>query len=335
MYPLLFKIGNFGLSTFGLFLGLAVVFGIYFFVRSARRAGFSEEKALDYILICLAAGLVLSRLISYFEYPAAGFWHSGYSFTAGIIGFGLLSYLYVRRLRWSVLKIGDCVIPAALAGFSFAQLGFYLGVSGKTGDLFVALIYFALALSSFVTLKKEPRTGTVFYWYGSVLFSFYYLYKLSQGQLFKLGSLLVLALAVYFVVGLKRRGYFMEANLSKDFLQKIKDRLMRYLHRINEQEAQVKSEDNESRNEDASRNSEFEDEAENENQHTLAQTIGASLSQMKNQIKKAMLRMNSGKYGICERCGGPIDKARLEAFPEATLCLRCEQLRENKTPEGN
>lgn len=335
MYPLLFKIGNFGLSTFGLFLGLAIVFGIYLFVRSARRAGFSEEKSLDFILICLAVGLVLSRLVSYFEYPAAGFWHSGYSFTAGVLGFGLLSYLYVRRLRWSVLKIGDCVIPAALAGFSFAQLGFYLGVSGKTGDLFVALIYFALAFSAFVTLKKEPRTGTVFYWYGSVLFSFYYLYKLFQGQYFKVGSLLVLALAVYFVVGLKRRGYIMEANLSKDFLQKIKDRLMRYLHRINEQEAQVKSEDNEARNEDSSRNSEFEDGAENENQHTFAQTIGASLSQMKNQIKKALLRMNSGKYGICERCGSSIDKARLEAFPEATYCLHCEQLRENKTPEDN
>ena len=127
----------------------------------------------------------------------------------------------------------------------------------------------------------------------------------------------------------------MEANLSKDFLQKIKGRLMRYLHRIDEQEAQVKSEDNEARNEDASRNSEFEDEAENENQRTFAQVIGASLSQMKNQIKKALLRMNSGKYGICERCGSQIDKARLEAFPEAMLCLRCEQLRENEAPEGN
>ncbi len=30
-------------------------------------------------------------------------------------------------------------------------------------------------------------------------------------------------------------------------------------------------------------------------------------------------------YGICERCGKPIDPERLEIFPETTLCVDCKR----------
>jgi DnaK suppressor protein len=29
-------------------------------------------------------------------------------------------------------------------------------------------------------------------------------------------------------------------------------------------------------------------------------------------------------YGICERCGKPIDPARLATLPETTLCVKCK-----------
>jgi RNA polymerase-binding transcription factor DksA len=35
--------------------------------------------------------------------------------------------------------------------------------------------------------------------------------------------------------------------------------------------------------------------------------------------------IDKGKYGICERCGQPIDPARLEVRPDATLCLNCQR----------
>lgn len=31
-----------------------------------------------------------------------------------------------------------------------------------------------------------------------------------------------------------------------------------------------------------------------------------------------------GKYGICERCGNPIDPERLQIFPETRLCVSCK-----------
>lgn len=41
------------------------------------------------------------------------------------------------------------------------------------------------------------------------------------------------------------------------------------------------------------------------------------------QIKLALSRIESGKYGICTRCENPIPKARLEALPYATNCVTC------------
>jgi DnaK suppressor protein len=43
------------------------------------------------------------------------------------------------------------------------------------------------------------------------------------------------------------------------------------------------------------------------------------------QTKRALERLGTGDYGKCESCGGPIGKARLQAFPRATLCLACKQ----------
>jgi RNA polymerase-binding transcription factor DksA len=46
------------------------------------------------------------------------------------------------------------------------------------------------------------------------------------------------------------------------------------------------------------------------------------------QIREAMRRKAEGRYGICEECNRPIPKERLEARPEATLCIDCQRKRE-------
>ena len=43
-------------------------------------------------------------------------------------------------------------------------------------------------------------------------------------------------------------------------------------------------------------------------------------------IEKALLKIESGTYGICERCGKPIAPERLEALPYAELCIDCKRL---------
>ncbi len=48
------------------------------------------------------------------------------------------------------------------------------------------------------------------------------------------------------------------------------------------------------------------------------------------QIERAFARMEDGSYGICESCGEPIGKGRLQAFPRATLCMACKQREERR-----
>ena len=42
------------------------------------------------------------------------------------------------------------------------------------------------------------------------------------------------------------------------------------------------------------------------------------------EIDRALAKMDAGPYGICERCGNPIPKARLKALPYAALCVACK-----------
>ncbi|HEY3882165.1 MAG TPA: TraR/DksA C4-type zinc finger protein [Trebonia sp.] len=48
------------------------------------------------------------------------------------------------------------------------------------------------------------------------------------------------------------------------------------------------------------------------------------------QIEHALARIEAGTYGVCESCGKPIGKARLQAFPRATLCVACKQRQERR-----
>ncbi|MCW2948330.1 MAG: prokaryotic dksA/traR C4-type zinc finger family protein [Actinoallomurus sp.] len=48
------------------------------------------------------------------------------------------------------------------------------------------------------------------------------------------------------------------------------------------------------------------------------------------QNERAIDRIEQGTYGVCESCGQPIGKARLQAFPRATLCVTCKQREERR-----
>lgn len=48
------------------------------------------------------------------------------------------------------------------------------------------------------------------------------------------------------------------------------------------------------------------------------------------QSERALARIADGTYGACEHCGNAIGKARLQAFPRATLCVSCKQREERR-----
>ncbi len=46
------------------------------------------------------------------------------------------------------------------------------------------------------------------------------------------------------------------------------------------------------------------------------------------RIDKALVKIGEGTYGLCDRCGKPIEKLRLKALPYASLCLKDKQAEE-------
>ncbi|WP_455357211.1 TraR/DksA family transcriptional regulator [Streptomyces sp. SYSU K217416] len=64
-------------------------------------------------------------------------------------------------------------------------------------------------------------------------------------------------------------------------------------------------------------------------EHELA--LAANAREMLEQTERAVERLDAGTYGLCENCGNPIGKARMLAFPRATLCVECKQKQERRS----
>lgn len=50
---------------------------------------------------------------------------------------------------------------------------------------------------------------------------------------------------------------------------------------------------------------------------------GALVAQEIGSVRRALDRIEDGSYGACAKCGGEISEGRLEARPEAALCITC------------
>ncbi len=65
---------------------------------------------------------------------------------------------------------------------------------------------------------------------------------------------------------------------------------------------------------------------ERDHEMSMAKNARANLE----LVQAALRRIDEGSYGICEGCGRPIGKMRLQAFPRATLCMECKQREERR-----
>jgi RNA polymerase-binding transcription factor len=61
----------------------------------------------------------------------------------------------------------------------------------------------------------------------------------------------------------------------------------------------------------------------------IALRLGERSSKVVADIDQALLRMKENMYGICTRCGEPINERRLEAVPTARYDAQCQALIES------
>jgi DnaK suppressor protein len=54
-------------------------------------------------------------------------------------------------------------------------------------------------------------------------------------------------------------------------------------------------------------------------------SIEQNVRDLIHKIERARKRIAEGTYGLCERCGKPIEKARIKALPYVDLCIKDAQ----------
>ena len=68
------------------------------------------------------------------------------------------------------------------------------------------------------------------------------------------------------------------------------------------------------------REEEADEASELEKRLALEERLGESL----NEVEHALQKYEASTYGLCDSCGQAIEQARLEAIPQASLCLICK-----------
>lgn len=57
-------------------------------------------------------------------------------------------------------------------------------------------------------------------------------------------------------------------------------------------------------------------------------SLSNNIRDLTEKIDHALELIEQGTYGLCERCGKPVEKARIKALPYATLCIKDKQAEE-------
>lgn len=139
MFPILLTIGNFPVSSFGLFLGLGIFFGSFIVWRIARSFDLEAEKILDIIFLTLGAAFIFSRLafvltnLPVFDtlskvlfinrYPGLSFW-------GGFFGGLAALWWLTKKNRILFMQAADIAVSGFFIAAFFAEIGCLLGACG-------------------------------------------------------------------------------------------------------------------------------------------------------------------------------------------------------------
>ena len=123
--------------------------------------------------------------------------------------------------------------------------------------------------------------------------------------------------------------------MNKNFLEEQKKRLEAMKKEVTEQLSQFASKDKKLKGNWQSRFPEFDGAETGGSKLEVAQDeveeylnrlpIEHILETKLEDINSALEKIKKGVYGKCEKCGRNISKKRLELYPEARFCLKCQK----------
>jgi phosphatidylglycerol:prolipoprotein diacylglycerol transferase len=151
MYPVLFRIGDFPISTFGLMMATAFLVGSWITARRMKEVGLDPDLATTLLVYVMLGGIAGSKL--YFAVDVSIregrpftdllFARDGITWYGGLILGTVVGAIGARIHGVSVLQMMNCIAPAVAVGQAIGRVGCFLVGDdyGKPSDLPWALAF--------------------------------------------------------------------------------------------------------------------------------------------------------------------------------------------------
>jgi phosphatidylglycerol---prolipoprotein diacylglyceryl transferase len=145
MYPVLFRIGNFPISTFGLMMATAFLVGSWITARRMKEVGLDPDLATTLLVYVMLGGILGSKL--YFAIDVSIredrpftdllFARDGITWYGGLILGTVIGAIGARIHGVSIVQMMNCVAPAVAVGQAIGRVGCFLVGDdyGKVSDL--------------------------------------------------------------------------------------------------------------------------------------------------------------------------------------------------------
>ncbi|HZS59296.1 MAG TPA: prolipoprotein diacylglyceryl transferase family protein [Gemmatimonadaceae bacterium] len=131
MYPVFFRIGNFEVTSFGVMLAVAALFGLWLFRHELQRSHLPVDVA-DAGIVGVIGGLLGAKLLWTIEHATHGpvsellFSRGGLSWYGGLIGGVGAGLAYIVVKGWPLVPALAAATPAVAFGHLIGRIGCFL-----------------------------------------------------------------------------------------------------------------------------------------------------------------------------------------------------------------
>ena len=133
MYPELFKIGDFTISSFGVMIALCFLAGYWLISLETKRKKLNEKAVSNMFLATMIGGIVGAKVLYLFENVPLGellshpitnlLSRGGLTFYGGFIGAIILVWIIAGRNKISMWTVCDLAAPALALAYSIGRIG--------------------------------------------------------------------------------------------------------------------------------------------------------------------------------------------------------------------
>ena len=284
---------------------LLLVFSLYFIFKELTFRGLRKERSFDVSILYISSLIIFLKLVHFFQnyqnYQSLTeiFYNTNIPNESVylITIFNIIVSIFLGKIyKFSAFKLSDT--------FMFLLLFSVFIFEVKSTESFLLFFY----LIGIYYLQKKFISGFTTFLVSFVLTNYLLLYPIIEnGLIFYIIVNTITALFIY------RRITYMQTHLSQDFINKCKETLLERKEKLLN-DLKVIDEDVDPDRDIG--NAEFIDEVQEDLKVERNYIFKKEIEESLEKINKALKRIEDGTYGMDSKTGEPIDKARLELFPE-------------------